>query len=453
MAIPHEPVRPAEPAGAPARPARSIGAGAFESLMFRGAAAIALTLTVIVTSRFMEPAGRGLYALATVAAGACGIVFGGIWIANSVELSRRRLATSELFGGSIVIAAVGGAATALVALIVAPLLGDRWWLVALPGVVAPFMLLSRYQEGLFTAVGDVRAVNLMTIARAVLPLLFIGVPLLAGASPRAAIGCWVLWWVALTALLYPPARSRFGRPRRPRGTGYYGRVTAYGLKMSGINAVGTLHDRVGLLVLAVFAGDAAVGVLSVAIAGREVVLLAAQSLALSAFHDIAVGARRDPSVLTLRVLRHVVLLTSAGSVVVVLLTLAVLTPVVGPGYEEVPGLIALLAPSTAALGGLYQLFQYFEVRIGSAAVTFNIAASALAANAVLSALLAAPWGAAGVAAGTSVAYLIAGAVAFRYFRRATGARPRDLLPGRQELRDYAALIGPHARRLRRGARA
>ena len=292
----------------------------------------------------------------------------------------------------------------------------------------------------------------MTIARAVLPLLFIGVPLLAGASPRAAIGFWVLWWVALPLLMYRPSRTAFGRPSRPGDRGYYRRATVYGLKMSGINAVGALHDRVGLLVLAIFAGDAAVGVLSVAIAGREVVLLAAQALALSAFHDVGVGEHKDPSRLTLRTLRHVVFLTTTGSVAVVLLTMVVLTPIVGPGYEEVPGLIALLAPNTVALGCLYQLFQYFEVRVANAGVTFNVAASALAANAVLSTALASRWEAAGVAAGTSLAYLIAGAIAFRHFRRASGARARDLVPGRQELSDYIALLGPIARRLRRGPR-
>jgi O-antigen/teichoic acid export membrane protein len=387
-----------------------------------------------------------------VAAGVCGTVLGSIWIANAVEVSRRRLTTSEIFGGSIVIAAIGGTATALVAIACSPLAGDRWWLIALPAAVTPFMLLSRYQEGLFTAVGHVRAVNVMTIARAVLPLLFIGVPLLAGASERTAIACWVLWWVALAAVMYLPAGTTFGRPRRPRERRYYHRVLVYGGKMSGIQAVAALHDRVGLLVLALFAGDAAVGVLSVALAGRELVLLAAQSLALSSFHDIGVAEHTDSSGLTMRAMRHVVLLATVGSGVVVLATLVLLARVVGPGFEDVPRLIALLAPSTVALGCLYQIFQFFEVRVAKAAVTLAIAASALAANAILSTALAPLWGAEGVALGTSIAYLVAGAVAFRSFRRETGVSPRDLVPGTHEVRDYVALVRPYARRLRRALR-
>src|SRR3954465_2170220 len=132
MANPQPQLRPPgqEQAGAARRP-RSIAAGAFESLLFRAAGAIALAATVIITSRFMEPAGRGLYALASVGAGVCAVPLGAVWIANAVELSRRRLTTAQLFGGCIVIALVGGVATALVAFAVAPFLGDRWWLIAL----------------------------------------------------------------------------------------------------------------------------------------------------------------------------------------------------------------------------------------------------------------------------------------------------------------------------------
>ena len=226
------------------------------------------------------------------------------------------------------------------------------------------MLLSRYQEGLFTAVGDVRAVNIMTIARAVMPLLFIGVPLLVGASERAAIACWVLWWVALAAVMYLPARARRSAARGGRASG----ATTAAWARTEPRCQGSTRSSRCTTVSAswrsrLFAGDAAVGVLSVAIAARELVLLAAQSgFASSSFHAIGVAERTDTPALTLRAMRHVVLLATVGSAAVILATLVGLAPLVGPGFEEVPGLIALLAPSTVALGCLYQIFQFFEVR-------------------------------------------------------------------------------------------
>src|SRR5215207_3283459 len=47
---------------------RSIAQGGFESVLSRIVVLVCLVALVIVTGRLMEPAGRGLYALATVAA-------------------------------------------------------------------------------------------------------------------------------------------------------------------------------------------------------------------------------------------------------------------------------------------------------------------------------------------------------------------------------------------------
>jgi hypothetical protein len=38
--------------------------------------------------------------------------------------------------------------TCLVVLAISPLLGDRWWVLALPSLITPFILLRAYQEGI-----------------------------------------------------------------------------------------------------------------------------------------------------------------------------------------------------------------------------------------------------------------------------------------------------------------
>ena len=169
-----------------------IATSSAEALVFRCLQTVALVLLVIVTGRLMEPEGRGLFALASLAVTLCGIPLGGVWLANGVELARARAMPRELLGASVVIAAVGGIATGLIALAIAPLLGDRWWLIALPAAVTPFQLLGTYLQGLYTALGHIRAVNIIALGRAILPLLFITPPLLAGASSRAAIAIWTL---------------------------------------------------------------------------------------------------------------------------------------------------------------------------------------------------------------------------------------------------------------------
>jgi O-antigen/teichoic acid export membrane protein len=427
---------------------RSIAEGGLEAVLSRAVVLVCLVALVIVTGRLMEPDGRGLYALATVAASLCGLPLGAVWVANAIEIGRRRATLAEIFGGSIVIALLGGLATALVAIAFSPLLGDRWWLVALPAAVTPFMLLGRYQEGLYTGIGHVRAVNAIHIARAALPLAFITPPLLAGASARTAIAIWVLWWVALPIVLFFPVRSLVGRPRLPRDRGFYGRVVGYGTKIAGLNTVTMLNERVGLVALAVLATDADVGIYSIALAGIQALLLVTEALALSAFQRIGTSPRAESAALTLRAVRHSMLLAAVGSIILVPVTVVAVPLTVGAEYSDVPALLALLIPTAIGAAAFSPLYIFFEVQIAAPAMRLRIAGSALAASVALSVALAPVWGRWGVAAGTSLAYLLALAVAIWCFKAVSETGLREFRPGRRELQDYLALARSYAARWR-----
>jgi O-antigen/teichoic acid export membrane protein len=425
---------------------RSIARSGVEAALSSVVVQVCLVGLVIVTGRLMEPAGRGLYALATVAAMLCGLPLGSVWVANAVEIARRRTALNEIYGASLVIALVGGLTIAMVAIAISPALGDRWWILAFPAAVTPFMLVGRYQEGIYTSLGHIRAVNLVRIARAALPLAFIAPPLIAGATAQTAIGIWVLWWVALPVIVAFPLWSLVGRPRLPSERSFYGRVITYGAKISGLNAVTLINDRVGLLALAVFAAAAEVGIYSIAIAATQSLLLITEALVLSAFHRIGGDARAASAALTARAMRHCVLLATVGSIVLVPLTVFAIPWTVGDAYGDVPLLITLLVPTTIGSAALFPLYAFFEVQIATASVRLKIAGAALGANIVLSVSLAPVWGMWGVAVGSSIAYVIAGAVAFTVFRRASGIGLRGLRPGRGELRDYVDLVQSYAGR-------
>ena len=188
-------------------------------------------LLVVLTGRLMGPSGRGLYALASLSVGLCQVPFGSVWIANAVELSRRRATPRELFGVSIVVATGGGLLTCLVALAISPLLGERWWVLALPSLITPFVLLRAYQEGIWQAVGHVRAVNVLGSAAPRCP------------SCSSSRHCWPMPRRGhdrhLGARLRGPGRDglvqapRLHRqPQFPRDRGLYRRVTTYGLTFS-----------------------------------------------------------------------------------------------------------------------------------------------------------------------------------------------------------------------------
>jgi hypothetical protein len=192
----------------------SIASGGLEALIFKASELVSQVLLVVLTGRLLGPSGRGLYALASLSVGICQVPFGSVWIANAVELARKRATPREIFGVSVVVAAAGGGITCLVALAISPLLGDRWWVLALPSLITAFVLLRAYQEGIWQAVGHVRAVNVLRLGRACLPFLFTS----RRSSPtrrcarRSAAGC------SRSSCSRSPPGSAFGRSSARRST-------------------------------------------------------------------------------------------------------------------------------------------------------------------------------------------------------------------------------------------
>ena len=418
----------------------SIASGGLEALLFRATELVSLVLMVVLTARLLGPSGRGLYALASLSVGLCAVPFSSVWVANAVELARKRATPRELFGVSMVVALGGGTVTCLVALAISPLLGDRWWVLALPSLVTPFVLLRSYQEGLWTALGHVRAVNVLRLGRATLPFVFITPPLLAGATARTSIVIWELAFVALAVTAYFPLRAFVGGPRLPRDRGLYRRVVRYGLTLSGFRVVQLLNERIGLIALAAFSTNAAVGVFSIAIAATDVLLLSTEALALSTFRRIGSEERDASAALTVRTIRHCILLAGAATVLVTPLAYLALPWVLGPGYDEVPLLLLLLLPNVLCVAAITPLYTFFQVQTEKPVTMFRVTGSALVASAALNVALVPQWGAKGAAVAASLGGIVAAVVAFRAFAAGAHTRLRELRPGRQELRDYVALV-------------
>ena len=323
----------------------SVASGGLEALLGRGGVLLSQMLMIILTGRFMGPSGRGVYALASLSIGLCQVPFGSVWVANAVELARRRATARELSGVSVVVALVAGVLTSAVACAISTLLGDRWWVLALPSLVTPFVLLRAYQEGLFQALGHVRAVNFLRVGRSFLAVLFIAPPILAGASTRTTIVVWELSFVVLAVTAFFRLRAFVGAPVFPRDHGVYHRVTRYGLTISGFRIVEVLNERNGLLFLAAFATDATVGVFSIAVAATEVLLLSTDALQLSTFKRIGSDSREASAALSVRTTRHCILLAAAGAIVVIPIAYFAIPWVLGSGYDEVPLLLVLLLPN------------------------------------------------------------------------------------------------------------
>jgi O-antigen/teichoic acid export membrane protein/O-antigen ligase len=418
---------------------RSIATGGFETLLFKTGELVAQTLMIVLTGRLLGPAGRGLYALASLSVGICQVPFGSVWVANAVELARKRATPRELFGVSVLVAAGGGLVTALVAVAISPALGDNWWVFALPALITPFVLLRAYQEGIWQALGHVRAVNVLRLGRATLPFLFILPPLLADASVRMTIVIWELAFVVLAVTAWFRLRAFIGSAQFPRDRAIYKRVTRYGLTISGFRIVEVLNERNGLIALALFASEATVGVFSIAVAATEVLLLATQALALSTFKRISSDTREASAALSVRTMRHCVLLAAAASVVVVPATYVAIPWVLGSGYGDVPLLLVLLTPNVLCLAAITPLYSFFQVQTEKPASMYGVVAAALVVNTVLNIALVPLWDARGAAVAASLSGIVALVVALRAFAAEANVRIADLRPGRTDFMAYVDL--------------
>ena len=417
----------------------SIASGGFDAFLFKVAELVSSVLMVVLTGRLMGPSGRGLYALASLSVGICQVPFGSVWVANAVELARKRATPRELFGVSIVVALGGGVATCLVALAISPLLGDRWWVLALPSLITPFVLLRAYHEGIWQALGHVRAVNVLRLGRASLPFLFILPPLLADASTRTTIVIWELAFVVLAATAWLRLRAFLGGPQFPRDRNIYRRVTSYGLTISGFRIVEVLNERNGLIALAIFATDAAVGVFSIAVAATEVLLVATNALALSTFRRISSDSREASAALSIRTMRHCLLLAAVSSVVAIPAAYVAIPWVLGDGYGDVPLLLVLLTPNVLCLSAVRPLYSFFQVQTEKPSSMYRVVAAALVTNTVLNVALVPAWGAQGAAMAASASGIVAVVVAFRAFAAESHARLANLRPQRADLLAYVDL--------------
>lgn len=444
--------RRAAPGGKGETPSVSIAAGGLEGTAVRVGEMLAQVLLLVLTARLMEPDGRGLYALASLAALCVGLPLGSVWTANAIELTKGRLRPGEILGASVAVAAAGGLAMAAIGIAASPALGDRWWVLAVPAAAAPFILIARYVEGLYQALGHIRAVNAMVLGRVLLAIAFVGPALFLGASDRIAIVFWTLSLVALGVLGFVSIRRRtVPSIRVPRARSVYRRLVTSGLKLAAGSSSALIIPRLALVVIAVFSTTAEVGVYSVAIAVSEMLFVAVYALDMSAFHGISTRDESDAIGLTRRAYRHAIVLVLAGAAVLIPGAVLGLEAVVGEGYQEVPVLLAILIPGTIAQAVGRILFAYFAVRRESPGFVTRVALLMAVLNIPLTIALVPALGGVGAAIAASAAAVVANGVLTRRFLRETGMGLASLVPGSRELRDYHDLAASFSGRLRRGS--
>ncbi len=418
----------------------TLAARGAQSLALRGAEIAAQALLILVTARFLGPEGRGLYALASLAATLCIVPLGSVWSALGVDVAKRRRPLDELVTDAVVIAGVGGVIVGSLAIAISPLFGDRWWVVALPAAITPALLWLTYVQGLYQAMGHVVAFHAVIVGRVLAPLVFLSVAIALGAGIEAAMVAWAASFVALLPIFAVHLISLSGRPARPAASiRPFLRCVGLGLRFVPTNTVLLLNVQLALLFLAALTTTATVGVYSVAVAGAELLKVGSRAVYTSVLPGIGRRGCEASADLTAKAARHSILLGAAGSALVVPASLVLLPPLIGPGYGDVPLLLALLVPSVVAYGAFLALTAFFSVQVVRPEVMTVASTVMLGTTFASMAVLVPAFGAAGAAVATSIGSCAGTAHLARSFSRLGGRRPSSLVPGPAEVRDYHAL--------------
>jgi O-antigen/teichoic acid export membrane protein len=421
--------------------------GGVRSLIFRVVTAASDFLVVLVTARGFGVEGRGVYALTSFALSAIGLVLGGPSVVMRAEIGRGRVPVGSVFAASLVISGV----VLGLALVVAPAVIVAWPEASIPLYVAiatPPVLLTEYQISLYQALGDVRRMHYVWLARSIVPLMaLIAMALAAPGRIHLALVVWagVQFIVPALTLRAQRRQARFDfSGLRP----LLARLIRRGLPVSIANTIARLGYRLDLVVVATLLTIADVGRYSVAAAAGESLLLLSRAAITGAYAPLISSELGESIRVAVRTMRHCIALVLPAGVLLTLLSRVAMEPVFGSAFADVWVLVGLLVPSFLAVSLAELLINFLIVRLERTREFFLMSVMAALANLAGAAALVSLIGLSGAAIASSLTYAFAVLYLLMRFVRAGGpASPRAYLPGRAEVSDYVRLLGAVRRRL------
>ncbi|MCH5671515.1 lipopolysaccharide biosynthesis protein [Streptomyces gilvus] len=407
-----------------------------------GARAVSLVLGAlasVVVARSLAPDARGTYYMAVTVASAA-MALGHL----SVEQAQTALwpdlpVRASLQANSLPLGLLIGTGAGTLAVVAVGLLRGAanlpdLWLLTTACLGVPLGVGVLYGSNIALLTGRAGLSAAATLWGAVVQC---GALIALGLTGRLTVYLVVVVWVlslAVPLLTLVTAGGFTLRPPDPRTA----RLTcAKGLKLHAGTAASYALLRSDLFLLNAFSGAHAVGIYSLAVTLAEWGRLAIDTLSQATLARQFADTSQLAAAVTARITRAMVVLVLASGVTIVVVTSVLVTPVYGPAYADVAGIIALLAPGVVVLAGSRPLVAYL-LRCRPARFTVVPSLLALVLNVVLNLLLIPVWGAAGCAVASTLAYASLTAVQVALFVRVSGISWRLLLP---RTADVAAIRG------------
>lgn len=429
-------------APAPELPERSLFARVLEMLSFRVAALPLAFVTTILTSRFLEPEGRGAYVLGLLAVTIAATLFGNA-TAVTYQVGRRPEDVRIILGRALVVAGVFGLVGIAILLPLNLVLEpSRFAAAALFPLGLPLVLVAASMAGALPALGRLRLLNVVQLVPPVTLFLatVVGVWVLR-AGVKGAVLAWLVTQVAAATVVLVGARDLW-QPWTRKGLGLWEvrPFVGLGVRAGVVNLVALINYRVELLMLQAFRGLHAVGVYSVSVSLAELLWLVSGTLsAVTVAPALRSSNDRESAEIVARTLRHTIILTITAGTLMGAIAIPMIPLVFGAPFKGSVIPLLVLVPGAVAYSPASVLSTYFSMRLGKMRYPLIVAGLSAATTAVACVALV-PWlGAVGAAIASTVGYAVGSTLLAAMFLARSGLSWRTLVPGRADFSVYREL--------------
>jgi O-antigen/teichoic acid export membrane protein len=389
----------------------------------------------LLLARLLGPSGRGTVAFMTVSALLTArVVKVGLGHATVVLAARRPDARAALLANLLTFSLVASAAG------VAVVVGGLYLLDVTPAgfepghlaiLAAAIVAASLVDDNFLIGSGRLRAAAAISASGGWLCAAAVGTAILLGdLRVETAMLAWVaahLAWAALLAGVgvrvagasLPSVRLLVDSMR-------------FGARAWGGSVSQFLNARADQLLVGVIATDVTLGLYVVAVNAAEILLFLPNAVATSLLPALARDRALDATQRTLRTFRSASVLTLASMAVTGVLGWLLIPVLFGPAFQDSVEPFLWLLPGALGYAAL-SIFVSALLAAQAPGLTSVSRAVALGAGLTLDLALIPVFGAAGAAAAASAAFLAGGATAVALYRRRTGFRLREVVPGRRDV--------------------
>jgi stage V sporulation protein B len=410
----------------------------------------------IVVARTLGKAGLGAYALFFLSTALMHQILGlGIGNAAVYMLGRRIFTLRQVVTAGQVMVILAALAAAVLAGAGVPVVGDALRQRDVPAwaflLAVPAMMDYRFLGFVLQGTGRFVAMSLVTLIDPLVFLLMLLVAI-AVADPGVGAAIWLrsaeLALGAGVALAVVGVRhvdlARVLRPEREVIT----RMVRFGAQGELGNLLQLANYRLDAYLVALFVGQAGVGLYAVAVGLSEGIWFVANSVAVVLVTQLTSADADDAAERTPVVLRHTLLLSALGAAVLAAAAPVFIRLLYGSAFSPAVVPLLWLLPGTVALAGSKVLTAYVFSQ-GRPLVNTTITAAAVAVTVALDLALIPVLGVTGAAIASSAAYAAHFALALVAYGRLAGANPvASLAPRRSDALLYIGAFREWTRRLR-----